>query len=127
MELKKYGVYRAEFPVQEIAKRDGGRTIEVTASEMHGAHRCVVVAVDPDGQFAVVCPLTSAQDSQGREKWKSAKKSWYRTYHLDKPVYVLTEQIRYADVHRFNEQEGELGQYDRDQLDLKLKALLSFI
>jgi mRNA-degrading endonuclease toxin of MazEF toxin-antitoxin module len=127
MELRKYGVYRTELPVQDISKRDGGRDIKVTGTEMHGAHRCIVLAVDPDGQFAVVCPLTSAQDSRGGEKWSVVKKSWLRINHLGKPTYVLTEQIRYVDALRFYEQEGELGQYDSDQFDLKLKALLGFI
>jgi len=127
MDIKKYQIYRAELPVQDISKRDGARTIEVTGSELQGPHRCVVVAVDPDGQFAVVCPLTSAQDNRGAEKWKSPKKSWHRLYHINGYAYVLTEQIRYIDVHRFYEQEGELDQYDRDKLDLKLKALLGFI
>jgi hypothetical protein len=84
MDVRKYGIYRAEFPVQEIVKRDGGRNIEVTGTEMHGAHRCAVVAVDLDNQFAVVCPLTSAQDSRGREKWKTVKKSWLRINHSGK-------------------------------------------
>jgi mRNA-degrading endonuclease toxin of MazEF toxin-antitoxin module len=127
MDIKKWQVWRIELPVQNIVKKDGGRNIEVTGSEQHSAHRCVVLAVDPDGQFAIVVPLTSAQHSNGAERWAAVKKSWYRTYHIDRYVEILTEQIRYVDIHRFNEQEGELGQYDRDQLDLKLKALLGFI
>jgi mRNA-degrading endonuclease toxin of MazEF toxin-antitoxin module len=127
MVFAKYGVYRAEFPAQSVTKREGKRSIPVTGGEMCGPHRCVVVAVDPDNQFAVVCPMTSAQDTRGGEKWQVPKKTWVRVIHLGKPAYILTEQIRYADATRFYGAEDTLGQHDRDQLDLKLKVFLGLV
>jgi mRNA-degrading endonuclease toxin of MazEF toxin-antitoxin module len=128
MELKKYGVYRADFPEQEITRRgESGRPLAVTGTEQHGPHPCVVVSVDDNNQFAVVCPLTSAQNQGGGERFNKVKKTWLRVNHGGKPGYVLTEQIRYADLGRFYGFEGFLDEYDQQQLELKLKALLGFL
>jgi len=124
IKLEKYRVYRLELPVQDVTRIDEGRAIRVTGTELHGAHRCVVVSIAEDGQSAVVAPLTSAQDSMGGERRQVIKKTWLRVIHGDKPAYVLCEQIRYADRGRFFEAEGWLGEYDQTQLDIKLRALL---
>jgi hypothetical protein len=128
MKLEKYCVYRLDLPVQNITRGGENRkSITVTGTEMHGPHSGIVVAVAPDDSFAVVVPLTSAQDTAGGERWSVAKKSWLRMQHKGKPVYALTEQIRYADRGRFYDAEQFIGEYDQQQLDLKLKALLGFI
>lgn len=123
MDIKKFGIYRAEFPVQQLVKYDNGRSIEVTGGEMHGAHRCVVLAVDPNNQFAVVAPLTSAQLPSGSEKWVKVPKSWLRVTHQGKAAYILTEQVRYIDAQRVNAFEDWLGEYDQTNLEGKVKTL----
>jgi hypothetical protein len=128
MKLEKFKVYRLELPVQTVTRKDNGikgKPVTVTTTEMNGGHRCITVAVDPDGQWAIVVPLTSAQDSQGGEKWSVVKKTWLRLFHDGRPVYALTEQIRYADKGRFFADEGWLGDYDQKQIEAKLRGLLS--
>jgi mRNA-degrading endonuclease toxin of MazEF toxin-antitoxin module len=125
--LEKYRVYRVGLPVQCVTRSESGRTITVTGTEQHGAHRCVVVSVDPNNQFAVVVPLTSAQDEAGGEKWSVIPKTWHRLFHDNRPVYALCEQIRYADRGRFYDAEAFLGEFDQQKLDLKLRAMLGFI
>jgi len=126
--FNQFEVWRVELPVQEVVRKWDGKTINVNGTEMHSGHRCVVVAADPDGQWAVIIPLTSAQyGSNGGEKWANPKKTWVRVIHDGKPAYALTEQIRYADSGRFFEKEGELGQFDQQQVELKLRALLGHI
>ncbi len=123
--MNKFSVWRIELPVQELVKRDGGRVVEVDGSEMHGAHRAVVVA--SPGRLTIVVPLTSATNNQGEEKWRTVRGSWLRLNHLGKPVYAQCEQLRAVDDYRFYEQEGELSPYDANLLDVKLKAMLGFI
>jgi hypothetical protein len=102
--LEKYGVYRVELPVQNVTRRgETGRPITVTSTELHGSHRCVVMAVDPNNQFAVVVPLTSAQDSGGGEKWTVVPKTWHRLSHDNRVAYATCEQIRYVDRGRIIE------------------------
>jgi hypothetical protein len=72
---KKFDVVLADLPVQDIAKKEGGRTFKVTGTEMHGPHECTVVAVDESQQWLVVVPMTSATDSRGAEKWSKWAKS----------------------------------------------------
>jgi len=124
--LEMYRVYRVELPVQLVTKKgERGKVISVTGTEQHGAHRAVVVSVAEDQQSAIVVPLTSAQDALGGERRRDGgKKSWLRIFHAGEPAYLLCEQIRYADRGRFYEAESFLGEYDQQQLDLRLKTLL---
>jgi hypothetical protein len=123
--MSNYEIWRAEFPVQPLGKFDDGRLREVDGAELHGAHRCIVVA-KPE-RLTLVIPLTSAQNSRGAEKWPTVRKSWLRIYHDGKPAYAMFEQMRALDDHRFNEQEGELGEHDSQLVETKLKALLNLI
>jgi len=67
--LEKYGVYRVELPNHPVTRKQGKKAITVNGSEWAGPHPCVVINVNEDGQSAIVCPLTSAQDRNGGEKY----------------------------------------------------------
>jgi hypothetical protein len=126
--LTKYDIYIVALPIQNVTKTgENGKAFTTQSTEMSGDHRCIIVSVDPNGQYAVVIPLSSAQDSQGAEKWHVIKKSWLRLFHKSEAVYAMLEQIRYADRAGFRKQEVSLGEYDITQLDLKLKAMLGFL
>lgn len=120
--MPQYMVVRLELPVQNVTKNEGGGPITVTASELHGPHRAVVLSAVNGGY--IVVPMTSAQDSQGGEKWANPRGTWVRVIHDGKPAYVCCEQVRYADKHRVNDTESYLSEYDAAQVRRKIEALL---
>jgi mRNA-degrading endonuclease toxin of MazEF toxin-antitoxin module len=125
-DIKKYDVFVVDLPVQEITKMgEDKRPFTVTGTEMNGDHRCIVVSVDPNGQYAVVVPLSSAQNATGAEKWHTWKKSWARLVHKGRYVAAQCEQLRYVDRARLLKNEGPLGEYDQKLIDVKLRDLLS--
>ena len=122
--LEKMKVYRVELPEQTVTRKYNGRPVAVTTTETKGSHRCIAVVVDEDGQWAIVVPLTSAQDSQGGEKHK--RPTWVRMIHDGRPVYAMAEQIRMVDRSRVFDQEGFISNYDQEHLEKKLTQMFNF-
>lgn len=126
--LEQFGVYMTDLPVQNVTVPTGnGHSTSVIGAEMHGDHPCVILAVSSDGKSAVACPMTSALDSLGGEKFQTTKKEWLRITHQGCPSYVCTEQIRMVDRARFVRMEEPLGEYDRRQLESRIKFLFGLV
>ncbi len=126
--INKFGIYSVDLPVQSITKFDDhDDPITTTGCEIHGYRPCVVLSVEEDGRTAIVAPLTSAQDSKGGEKFQATKKSWIRVFHEQRPSYVCLDQIRSCDRGRFDRTEKLLGEYDRKQVESRLKFVFGIV
>ena len=126
--LEKFGVYMVDLPVQNVTVPTGkGQSTSAIGAEMHGNHPCVVLSVSEDGRSAIACPMTSALDSRGGEKYEYPKKEWLRIVHQGHLSYILTDQIRMCDRGRFVRMEEPLGEHDRRQLESRLKFLFGII
>ena len=125
--LEKFHTYMTDLPTQWVTVPGDGKLSEIAGAEISGNHPCVIVSVADDGRSAVVCPMTSAQNARGGEKYKLAKKEWLRIQHKGHPSYILTEQIRMVDRARFIKMESSLGEYDRRQLESRIKFLLGLV
>lgn len=127
--LQKYGIYFVDLPTQYVTvpNHSGSGTLKIAGAEMNGNHPCVVVAICEDGRSATVCPLTSALDSRGGEKFQAIKKEWLRITHQGHPSYVLTEQTRMVDRARFINSEGCLGEFDRTELEKRIKFVFGIV
>lgn len=127
-QIEKFSVWLIDLPPQPISVKDeSGRVITTTGAEMHSARPCVVVATTEDGRMATVLPLTSATDSKGGEKFFNVKKEWLRIVHEGKPSYILLDQIRAADRGRFIRREQPLGEYNRKQLEHRMKFVFQLV
>lgn len=101
--LEKFGIYTTDLPIQNVTVPTGkGQSTSAIGAEMHGNHPCVVLSVSEDGRSAIACPMTSALDSRGGEKYEYPKKEWLRI-------------------------EEPLGEHDRRQLESRLKFLFGII
>jgi mRNA-degrading endonuclease toxin of MazEF toxin-antitoxin module len=125
--LEKFATYMTDFPTQHVTVPGDGKLSEIAGAEIDGNHPSVIVSIADDGRSADVCPLTSALNARGGEKYKNPKKEWLRIQHKDHPSYVLTEQIRMVDRARFIKMESSLGEYDRKELELRLKFLFGLV
>jgi mRNA-degrading endonuclease toxin of MazEF toxin-antitoxin module len=125
--LEKFASYMTDFPTQFVTVPGDGKLSEVTGAEISGNHPAVIVSIASDGQSAVVCPLTSALNARGGERYKLTKKEWLRVQHKGHASYILTEQIRMVDRARFIKMESSLGEYDRRQLEARIRFLLGIV
>jgi mRNA-degrading endonuclease toxin of MazEF toxin-antitoxin module len=124
--VKRFDIVLADLPVQGVSQKgENGRPFTVTGGEMHGAHQCVVVAMDENQQWLVVVPMTSATDSRGAEKWQSWAKSWVRVQNAGKYAAVQCEQIRYISWGRLLKVSNPLGEHDQSQVEVRLRTLFS--
>lgn len=121
----KWQVFAIDLPVQPSTQTgENGKPFTITGTELHGPHPCVILFADPYGDFVVVIPLSSATDARGGEKWHDWRKTWVRIIHEGKAAAVLCEQMRYVCRSRLLEHRGWIGEYDRQQIETKLRALL---
>ncbi len=129
MRLERFDVVLVDLPVQNVSKDNvnTGRKVVVTGTELHSLHPAVIISADEDGQFAVVVPLSSAQNSAGADKWNVWKKSWARVLHNGQYCAALCEQIRYVCRERIQKRCGTLPDHDQKQILIKLQVLLGII
>jgi hypothetical protein len=83
--LEKFGTYMTDLPTQYVTVPGDGKLSEIAGAEISGNHPCVVVSIADDRRSAIVCPMTSALNSRGGEKYKPAKKEWLRIQHQGHP------------------------------------------
>jgi mRNA-degrading endonuclease toxin of MazEF toxin-antitoxin module len=126
-EIIKFGTYMVDLPTQFVTVPGDGKLSEISGAEISGNHPAVILAVAEDGRSAVVCPMSIALNANGGERYRNPKKEWLRIQHNNHPSYVLTEQIRMVDRARFIKMESSLGEYDRQQLELRLKFLFGLV
>ena len=110
--------------------------IEITAGTMHirdgveqyGSPPCVVISNgdfnDTEARGVVVVPTRNA-DKADFAKFKVIPSTWVRVFTKGEPRYALVEQVRYIDRSRCKAQIGELVECDLNQIEDKLKQLLS--
>lgn len=123
--IQKYDVVVCDLPEQPATQRgENGRPLTVVGSEQHGDRPCVVVSVLENGSGAIVVPLTSTKTATGRDK--TPQKTWLRVIRNGAPSFAMVEQIRYAARERITvaEEDDYLGEYDRAQLETRLRMLL---
>jgi mRNA-degrading endonuclease toxin of MazEF toxin-antitoxin module len=125
--LEKFATYMTDFPTQWVTVPGDGKLNEIAGAEISGNHPCVIVSIADDGQSAVVLPMSSALNARGGERYKTPKKEWLRIQHKGHPSFVLTEQIRMVDRARFIKMESSLGEYDRQQLELRIRFLFGLV
>jgi mRNA-degrading endonuclease toxin of MazEF toxin-antitoxin module len=125
--IEKFGVYFVDLPRQEVTVKGNGRISTVVGNETYGAHPCAVVATDEFGQYGVVVPMTSAKDARGGEKYRDIPKTWVRVQHKGHAAYLLTEQLRYACRERFINPLTPLDEYDKNQLESRVKFLFGIV
>lgn len=125
--LEKFATYMTEFPTQYVTVPGDGKPTELSGAEIEGNHPSVIVSIADDGRSAVVCPLSSALNARGGERYKNPKKEWLRVNHQGHPSFILLEQIRMVDRARFIKMESSLGEYDRQALEVRLKFLFGLV
>jgi mRNA-degrading endonuclease toxin of MazEF toxin-antitoxin module len=125
--LERFSTYMTDFPTQFVTIPGDGKLSEVAGAEISGNHPAVIVSIADDGQSAIVCPMTSALNARGGERYKLTKKEWLRIQHKGHPSYILTEQMRMVDRARFIKMESSLGEYDRRQLEARIRFLLGIV
>jgi hypothetical protein len=79
--LEKFSTYMTDFPTQFVTIPGDGKLAEISGAEISGNHPAVILSVADDGRSAIVCPMTSALNSRGGEKYKLVKKEWVRIQH----------------------------------------------
>jgi len=97
--------------------------------EQHGPHHSLIISSegfnDSQSRGVIVIPMTSAKDSSGKEKFVQWQPTWVRVKHNGEDAVVQCEQIRYADLGRCGLLSGKLVEFDIQQVEKKLRALLT--
>jgi|HubBroStandDraft_2_1064218.scaffolds.fasta_scaffold03671_8 hypothetical protein len=115
------------LPKQPLSYKILGVERDLEGAEFHGAHPFLVWAVDPFNRWVSGIPLTSACTATGEEKWGVWKHTWARIFVDNKPNMCDVAQLRLCDRQRISKKICRLGDFDIQQVSLKLRGTLGLL